>query len=111
MTEDQLLAVAINFAAHMGWIDAPGGSEWHSRMMRRGGPEAFRLQMLEALRSAQSAADVQTACCSLEDLQALRELWKFREEGAENGELSGGWSDLVILEEIYKTSNGLDSKN
>jgi len=75
--DEKLLAVAITFAATMGWIDSPGGGEWDTAMREDGGPAAFLAHLHTTLKEF-LACDVGDACCGVEDLEKLQEKWEWR---------------------------------
>lgn len=70
LSPSQLTEVCVQFAAAMGWIDAPGGAEWSSKVRNSGGPEAFLASIARAIDAALGAAAVETHV----DVGALREL-------------------------------------
>ncbi len=58
LTDAQLTEVCAQFAAIMGWIDAPGTADWYRQLRAHGGPKRFNRSMTKARRTAvERAAD------------------------------------------------------
>ena len=73
LTPTQLTEVCVQFAAQMGWIGRPGGTDWYVRLKCHGDPERFH----KCLATALSAAVHEAAVKSHTDIDSL---WEFKEE-------------------------------
>ena len=75
LTDPQLMEICVQFAAIMGWIDAPGGAEWYGTLVESGNPEAFHESLSRAMREAvERAANEDNT--SVEALSRLRATWE-----------------------------------
>ena len=52
LTDAQLTEVCVQFAAVMGWVDAPGTPEWYKQLRSHGGPKRFGRLMARARQVA-----------------------------------------------------------
>ena len=75
LTDPQLMEICVQFAAHMGWIDAPGGAEWYGSLVEFGGPEAFYELMSSTVREAVERAAIEDNT-SVEALSRIRAAWE-----------------------------------
>jgi hypothetical protein len=52
LTPSQLTEVCVQFAAEMGWIGRPGGTDWYVRLKCHGDAEAFHTSLAAAMHLA-----------------------------------------------------------
>ena len=57
LTDAQLTEVCVQFAAIMGWIEAPGTDEWYDQLRSHGGPRRFSRSMARARQVAVDRAE------------------------------------------------------
>lgn len=75
LTPSQLTEVCVQFAAAMGWIGRPGGTDWYVRLKCHGDPEKFHSSLAAALRTAveRAAAESNT---EVDSLHAFKHAWE-----------------------------------
>jgi len=75
LTPTQLTEVCVQFAAEMGWIGRPGGTDWYVRLKCHGDPETFHACLAAALSTALSEAAAKNHT-DVESLCDFKEAWE-----------------------------------